>query len=379
MLDYAVLRVIWWVLLGVLLIGFAILDGFDFGVASLLPWLSRNDHERRILINSIGPVWESNQVWLVLGGGALFAAWPAVYATAFSCLYLAMMLLLLCFILRPVAFKYRNKQSNQRWRTSCDTVLCVTGLAAPLLLGVAVGNALKGIPFVIDETARVVNQGSFLSLLNPFALLCGLLSVAMCIQQGACYLATKTLGHLHTRTLRVIPWAGVITLLLFAVGGLMIAWQVKGYSLASGIATAGSSNVLHKHVIQTVGAWLTNYRVYPFAIIAPLLGFAGTFFAIAWRKIGRGKLALCCSSLSLAGIISTVGVSMFPFILPSSHDPNVSLMVWDASSSQLTLFLMLLVTLVLLPIVLLYIRWAYHIMRGRISEQDIQQHSHELY
>lgn len=184
-LDYETLRVIWWLLLGILLIGFAVMDGFDLGVAMWLPWLAKTDIERRILINSIGATWEGNQVWFILGGGAIFAAWPALYALSFSGFYFAMLLVLLALILRPVGFKYRSKLADPRWRSFWDYALFVGGFVPALIFGVAIGNVLQGVPFHFDEYLRPFYTGSFLDLLNPFALLCGLLSVLMLAMHGA--------------------------------------------------------------------------------------------------------------------------------------------------------------------------------------------------
>jgi cytochrome d ubiquinol oxidase subunit II len=174
LIDYGTLKLIWWLLLGVLLIGFAVTDGFDMGVTALLPFVARTDVERRIAINTIGPVWEGNQVWLILGGGAIFAAWPPLYAVSFSGFYLAMFLVLAALILRPVAFKYRSKRDDPRWRSIWDWALFVGGFVPALIFGVAVGNVLQGVPFRLDQDLRIFYEGSFLGLLNPFAMLCGL-------------------------------------------------------------------------------------------------------------------------------------------------------------------------------------------------------------
>ena len=184
-LDYQTLRVIWWLLLGVLLIGFAVMDGFDLGVGTLLPFVAKTDEERRLVLNTIGPVWEGNQVWLVLGGGAIFAAWPPLYAVSFSGFYLAMFLILFALILRPVGFKYRGKMPSQRWRNNWDRHLFIGGFIPALIMGVAVGNVLLGVPFAIDDTARISYEGHLIGLLTPFALLAGLVSVAMLVAHGA--------------------------------------------------------------------------------------------------------------------------------------------------------------------------------------------------
>src|SRR5271168_3707263 len=178
MLSLDSLRLIWWALLGILLIGFAIMDGFDLGAAILLPFVAKTDGERRVVINSVGPVWEGNQVWLILGGGAIFAAWPTLYAVAFSGFYLAMFLVLCALIVRPVAFKFRSKLTNPNWRSIWDWALFVCGAVPSLVFGVAFGNVIEGAPFRFDDTMRMTYEGTLLGLLNPFALSCGLVSVA---------------------------------------------------------------------------------------------------------------------------------------------------------------------------------------------------------
>ena len=181
--EYEIFRVIWWAILGVLLIGIAVMDGFDLGAAMLMPFIGKTDNERRVVINTVGPVWEGNQVWLILGGGAIFAAWPMLYAVSFSGFYFAILLLLLSLILRPVGFKYRSKLTNPSWRGFWDWALFVGGLVPALVYGVAFGNVLQGVPFTFDDTLRMTYGGSLLALFNPFALLCGIISVTMLVMQ----------------------------------------------------------------------------------------------------------------------------------------------------------------------------------------------------
>ena len=192
LIEYDVLRVIWWALLGILLVGFAVTSGFDLGVSILLPFVATHDVERRVVINSVGPVWEGNQVWLVLGAGAIFAAWPPLYAVSFSGFYLAMLAAMFALVLRPVGFKYRSKRDASAWRNGWDWALFVGGFVPTLIFGVAIGNVLMGAPFRLDETLRMTYTGSFLALLHPFALLCGLVSVAMVVMHGANWLLLKT-------------------------------------------------------------------------------------------------------------------------------------------------------------------------------------------
>jgi cytochrome d ubiquinol oxidase subunit II len=372
-LDYETLRLIWWALMGILLMGFALTDGFDLGVAALLPFVARTDAERRMVINSIGATWEGNQVWFILGGGAIFAAWPLVYAVSFSGFYLAMFLVLAALILRPVGFKYRSKKPDPAWRARWDWALFVGGFVPALVFGVAVGNVLTGLPFRLDSDLRSFYGGSLLSLFHPFSLLAGLLSVAMLVLHGASWLAIKIEhGAVHDRAKRFGQFAAIASILLFALGGLMVAWGGIGFRVSGAIDPGGPSNPHMAAIVAAPGAWLDNYAAHPWMLAAPVLGFAGPLLAIAGMAMRRELLALAGSSAAAFGIIATVGLSMFPFILPSSIDPGSSLTVWNASSSHLTLFIMLLVTLFFLPIVLLYTAWVYKVLFGRITLKDVR-------
>jgi cytochrome d ubiquinol oxidase subunit II len=371
MFDYELLRLIWWALLGVLLIGFALTDGFDLGTATLLPFVARTDAERRMVINTVGPTWEGNQVWFILGGGAIFAAWPFVYAVSFSGFYLAMFLVLAALILRPVGFKYRSKKPAPKWRSRWDWALFVGGLVPALVFGVAVGNALSGAPFRLDGDLRATYEGAFLGLFTPFTLLAGLLSVAMLVLHGAAWLAIKTEhGPVQARARAYGFAAGTLALFLFAIGGLMVA-EMPGWRIVGVIDPAGPSNPLRTTTEMVSGAWLGNYQAHPWMLLAPALGFLGMAMALVGIYRERGGLAFTGSSLGAAGIIASVGCSMFPFILPSSIDAHSSLTVWNASSSERTLRIMLLVTVVFLPIVLAYTAWAYRIMFGRVTADAV--------
>ena len=376
-LDYETLRVIWWVLLGILLIGFAIMDGFDLGVAMWLPWLTKSDMDRRILINSIAPTWEGNQVWFILGGGAIFAAWPALYALAFSGFYLAMLVVLLALILRPVGFKYRSKLENKTWKSSWDWLLFIGGFVPALIFGVAMGNVLQGVPFHFDVSLRSFYTGTFLGLLNPFALLCGVLSVVMLAMHGAFFINVKTEGPIQARAALAGRVSGLLTIFLFILGGVWIYTNIQGYRLTIALPHDGPSNPLYKTAIRDSAAWFENYRKMPLTMFAPALGIFGALIAILFAK--RVKFAFICSAISLFGIISTVGVSMFPFILPSSSNPEQSLIIWDSSSSQLTLFIMLTATVIFLPIILLYTAWVYRVLRGKVTEGTIQSNQDSAY
>jgi len=367
-LDYATMRLIWWGLLGVLLIAFALTDGFDLGVGALLPFVAKTDEERRMVINTVGATWEGNQVWFILGGGAIFAAWPLVYAVSFSGFYLAMFLVLSALILRPVAFKYRSKRAGKGWRAFWDWALFVGGFVPALVFGVAVGNVLLGAPFRLDSDLRAFYEGDLLGLFTPFSLICGLLSVAMLVLHGAAWLGIKAeKGPVQARARRFGTIAGLLALVLFAAGGLFVAYGGLGYSIAGAVDMSGPSNPLHTEVVASPGAWLKNYDLYPWMMTAPALGFIGAVAALLGLWIRSEPLAFTGSTLSTAGIISTVGLSMFPFILPSSIDPSSSLTVWNASSTHITLFIMLGVTVVFLPLILIYTAWVYRVLWGRTS------------
>jgi cytochrome d ubiquinol oxidase subunit II len=378
-IDYATLRIIWWILLGVLLIGFAIMDGFDLGIGMLLPIVARNNSERRIVINSIGAVWEGNQIWLILGAGAIFAAWPTIYAITFSGFYFAMLLMLFALILRPVGFKYRGKIDNTHWRTLWDSCLFIAGLVPALIFGVAIGNVLQGVPFHFDNFLQAFYSGTLLDLLNPFALLCGLVSISMLIMHGGIYLAIKTEGAIQTRASRYSRIAALFYILLFALGGFAIAYYIKGYSIISTVAHNEPSNPLFKQVSMQVGDWLSNYATNPILLIVPVIGFLGAIMTILMSAVNYYKTAWVMSALCIAATIGTVGVSMFPFVLPSITNPNMSLLVWDASSSQLTLFIMLVAAIIFLPIIILYTSWIYYVLRGKVTADDIDKNQDNLY
>ena len=377
LLDYETLRVVWWLLIGLLLIGFAIMDGFDLGVAMWLPWLGKTDMERRILINSIGPTWEGNQVWFILGGGAIFAAWPTLYALSFSGFYLAMLVVLLALILRPVGFKYRSKLNNQTWRSAWDWALFIGGFVPALIFGVALGNVLQGVPFYFDENLRIFYTGTFLQLLNPFALCCGILSVLMLAMHGAFFIQVKTEGVIQKRAKRSARWCAFLVIILFIILGFWTFYGINGFILNGVVPHDGPSNPTYKEAMIQIGAWFNNYRDYPITTLVPVLSLLCALLAILLAS--KPVLAFVLSGMSVGTLIATVGVSMFPFILPSSTHPNNSLIVWDSSSSQMTLFIMLIATVIFLPVILAYTAWVYRVLRGKVTEKTINANKESAY
>lgn len=379
--DYEMLRLLWWALLGILLIGIAVMDGFDMGVAFLNPLIGRTDLERRVIINSIGPVWDGNQVWLILGGGAIFAAWPAIYATSFSGFYLPMFLVLVSLILRPASIEYRNKFSTYGKRRIWDWTLFASGLVPPLIFGVAFGNLFQGVPFYFDDMQLPHYQDTFFggvfNLLNPFALLCGIISVAMHTAHGAVYLAAKTRGVVQERAKITIYASLLVWMVLFTLASFWVA-KLNGFQVLNAVHN-GPSNPTMKTVIEVSGVWMGNYLNHPVLYVVPLMALAGAVLTGIFTSVGRHATAFISSALTVAGTIATAGVALFPFLLPSSLNPNHSLTVWDASSSHLTLWLMTIATVIFLPIVLLYSAWAFRIMREAITEETVKKHSDSLY
>jgi cytochrome d ubiquinol oxidase subunit II len=378
-IDYEILKLIWWLFIAVLLAGFAIMDGQDMGVGTLLPFLGKSDEERRIMINAVAPHWDGNQVWLITGGGAIFAAWPMIYATAFSGFYWAMLLLLFALFFRPVGFDYRSKVESTAWRTSWDWLLFIGSVVPPIICGVAFGNLLQGVPFYLDANLRSFYTGNLFGLLNPFGLLCGVISLCMIVTQGANYLVLKSVGSLQERARRSAVIFGVLFSVLFVAAGCWVWFGIGGYTVTSAIDPNMLPNPLTKTVAVTDGAWLQNFKNYPVLWILPVLAVAGSVISAVFISGKKAGLAIVSSSVSIIGTVLTPLVAMFPFLLPSSTNPNSSLTVWDCTSSQLTLLVMLVVTLIFLPIVLFYTGWAYRVMRGKITEETITTNSKNLY
>ncbi len=376
--DYETLRLIWWILIAVLLVGYAVMDGFDLGVGTLLPFVARTDEERRVLINAIGPTWDGNQVWLILGAGAVFAAWPAVYAAAFSGMYAALLLVLFALFLRPVGFDYRSKIDHPLWRRIWDYALFLGGAVPALVMGIAFGNFLQGVPFHFDETLRSFYEGGLMDLLNPFALLAGLVSVAMLSMHGANFLLIRTEGVVQQRALRASRISSVLTIVLFVGAGAWIINGIEGFRLLGSIDMQAASSPFGKTVVREVGAWMHNFYEHPWMWAAPAAGIGGSLLVLLFG-MRRPGLSWIASAFAVAGIATTAGLAMFPFVLPSSTHPSQSLLMWDATSSPLTLWLMLLAAIIFIPLILMYTAWVFRVLRGKVTVEQIQQNDHAVY
>jgi cytochrome d ubiquinol oxidase subunit II len=374
--DYATLKLIWWVFVGVLLVGFAVLDGFDLGVGALLRFIGRSDEERRVMLNAIGPTWEGNQVWFITAGGATFAAWPLVYATAFSGFYAALMLTLFALFFRPVGIEYRGKVKDPRWRNAWDWGLFIGGAVPALIFGVAFGNLLLGVPFHFDSDQRVFYTGSFFGLLNPFALLAGVVSLGMLTMHGAIYLQLRTDGAVQERARHAALLCGAVFLVAFAIDGVWIAAGINAFRIVTMPPPDSAFMPLAKTVERVSGGWLANYTQYPWMLSAPVLAFGGTLLALASSRARRAGFAFVLSCFSVAGVVLTAGFALFPFIMPSSSDPKSSLTVYDAVSTHRTLQIMFWVVILFLPIVIAYTSWAYRVMRGTVTERAVRDGGH---
>jgi len=378
-LDYETLKLVWWLLVGILLIGFVITDGFDMGACILLPFIGKDDEERRVIINTVGPHWDGNQVWFITAGGAIFAAWPAVYAAAFSGFYLAMLLVLFALFFRPVGFDYRSKITDLRWRTTWDWGLFISGTVPALVFGVAFGNLFLGVPFQHDEFLRPSYTGSFWQLLNPFALLTGVVSLSMLVMHGAVWLQLRAEEVIAERARLAAQISALILIITFSLAGLWIMLDINGYQIVSMPATDAMPNPLTKVVAMGENSWMTNYSLYPWMMSAPILGLIAAGFTLLLTKARRPGLGFVSSSLAMSGVILTAGFSLFPFVMPSSTQMNSSLTLWDASSSHLTLTVMFWAAVIFIPIILLYTVWTYRVMWGRVTLEQIRSNSHSVY
>jgi len=378
MLDYTLLKLIWWLLVCVLLIGFAIMDGHDMGVGTLLPFIGRNDEERRVIINTVGPHWDGNQVWFITAGGAVFAAWPLVYATAFSAFYFALMAVLWAMFFRPVGFDYRSKVADPRWRTAWDWGLFVGGAVPSLVFGVAIGNVIQGIPFHFNENMLPVYTGSFWELFTPFTLLCGVASLSLLVFHGANYLQLRTEEQIAARSRRVSIFSALVLTLALSLAGMMLV-KMDGYQITSVIKTGDGISPLSKTVLHQAGAWWGQYQRYPLITLLIGLAYGGIALGVIASLARRAGIAFIGSAITCAGTILMAGSAIFPFVLPSSSHPEHSLTIWDCVSSQRTLNIMFWVALVMTPIVVSYTSWAYRVMRGKVTVAAIRANSQSLY
>lgn len=379
MLEIETLKLAWWLIIAVLIIGFVLTDGFDLGALILLPWVGHTDEERRVVLNAVGATWEGNQTWLVTAAAATFAAWPLVYAVSFSGLYFAMLLALFALFLRPVGFDYRSKLADPRWRATWDWALFVGGLVPTLVFGLLLGNLFVGLPFRLDDDFRSVYRGGFLDLFHPFAVLVALAATLLCMMHGGAYLRLRTQGELALRIGRWTLGVGALLALLLLGCGAWLSSSLPGLRMAGGSGLSPLSAALASQLVMAPAAWADHYVRAPGLLVLPgasLLAIAAT---MALMGAGHVRLAFCSSAGAVIATLASAGVALFPFVLPSSLAPAASLTLWNASSSPRTLQIMLWVVLLFVPLILLYTGWVYRVLRGPITVEQVRSDGKRLY
>jgi cytochrome d ubiquinol oxidase subunit II len=392
---FSTLQLLSWLTVGAVMFLLVAIMGFDMGGGMLARFVGKTDEERRAIINVIAPTWDGNQVWFITLGGAIFAIFPRVYAASFSGLYLGILLVLWGLFCRPVAFEYRSKFISTKWKNFWDWMLFFGSSIPMLVAGVAIGNTFLGFPFAIDpESLRFFYgpQGitgtepavfALLKLLSPFALFIGVFAIVMSLMHGAAYCAWRTDGVLHERFVKIRKICALLFIVLFAALGIWLSlmpgyvWTPTGalthFSDAVNMPLTGATVTLVK------GGWLHNYGDYPWMFLAPILAFIGALLAVLLKK---SSAAFWGSVVACLGAVFTVGLTLFPFLMPSSLIPNQSLVVWNASSSQTSLIGILLAAVIILPFIFVYTLFVYKKMWGRgarMNAEEITRRNHELY
>jgi len=377
--DYVTFKLLWYCIIGLLAAGFALTEGFGLGIGMLLPFAGRDDEQRRLILNSYGPVAEGNQTWLIAAAGCIFAVWPLLYAAALSCLYALLMPALFALLLRPVALHYRSKRPAPGWRAGWDGCLFGASLLATLALGAAIGNLVQGLPFRFDEAMRMAYGGSLADLLNPSAVLGAALATALLAMHGAAWLQFKTQGEIARRARAWGMAAALQAALLLAGAALWMAYGIDGYRIIV-MPDAGLAFLPPlKMVEHASGAWLDNFRHRPLMLLLPA-GACASLALVAWSSAKQRALtALLASGSAIALVLASTGAMLFPFLLPSSLAPNDSLTVWDAAASHNSLAVMFWSALVLLPLVAAYSAWVYRVMRGKVTAAWLREQQHSAY
>lgn len=381
MIDYTVLQVLWWMILGSILVVYAATAGFDVGVTTLMPFF-KNEEERRVILNTSAPTWDGNLTWIVFAGGGIFVVWPVVYSTAFSGLYAGMLLILFPLFLRAPGYEYRNKLPSMKWKRFWDFGLFISGILPVFVFGVATGNCFVGFPFHFDPISlRMFYTGNLFDLFNPLGILAGLVSVAMVLFHGSTFLQRRTEGNICDKARIVTFSSGVVLLILFSVAGLLIVLYAPGYQLIDSPINP-TSHLLENVVVRAPGSWFASFMYYPWKGFGPVFAYIGILVSMVATYFKSRNLAFWSSAVAIAGIVATSGFTLFPFIMPSSTNPNESLTIWNATSSQYALNMMLYVGTVLLAIIAAYKIFAYHSIWGRkgiLTVEDLRKDEHTFY
>lgn len=381
MLDYTFLKIVWWVIIGFILIVYATTAGFDAGVTMIMPFF-RSETDRRVILNTSAPVWDGNMTWIVFAGGGLFVVWPVVYATSFSGLYAAMLCILWSLFFRPTGFDYRSKLKSMRWRRFWDMGLLISGGLPVFIFGVAMGNCMIGFPFHFDPiTFRDYYTGNFGGLLSGFAILSGVVSLLMVLMHGAAYMQRRTEDSIRECAHKLFSIFAILVLVAFTVAGLLLAFSIRGYTLISSPPNA-TLYPFNNVVTEGVGAWVASYAAYPWKYYPPFLAYVSLLLSLWANYFRRYALTFWLSAFAIGGIISTAGATLFPFLMPSSTNPSQSLTVWNSTSSQYALNIMLYVGVVLLLVILAYKIFAYQAVWGKkqtLTARDLEENEHTFY
>lgn len=381
MIDYTVLKIIWWVIMGGVLVVYASTAGYDSGVTMIMPFL-KSEKNRRIALNTSAPTWDGNQTWIVFAGGAMFVVWPVVYSTAFSGMYFALMFILWSLFLRPPGYDYRGKLPSHIWRRCWDVALFISSAVPVFLFGVAFGNCLLGFPFHFDPvTFRDYYTGNFWGLLSGFAILSGIASLLMILMHGSAYVARRTEGELRELGRKLHAVFAVLLLISFSIAGLLIMYRVNGYHLVS-YPKHATIFPLNNVVTRGVGVWMDSYKKYPWKYFGPVAAYAGILVSL-WANYFRWY-AFCFwgSVFAIGGMIGTIGFTLYPFIMPSATQPNQSLTVWNSTSSQYALNIMFYVGIILFIVILAYKAYTFHTIwykQKTVTEKDLEENEHTYY
>ncbi|QJC34097.1 cytochrome d ubiquinol oxidase subunit II [Enterobacteriaceae endosymbiont of Donacia cinerea] len=380
MLNYEFLCLIWSIIISILITGFIITDGLDMGVGILLFIIGKNNLERRIMINTIAPHWDGNQVWLITTGGALFAAWPIVYATIFSHFYIAMILLLISLFLRPIGFEYRSKIKNKIWQKTCDIFISIGSIIPPAIIGIALGNILKGIPFYIDEYYHIYSKGHFLKLFNLSSIMISITTIILFINHAATYLQIRIKDFVINHRLNLIlKISSILLIIFFTLSFINILFFIKGYKINTLINQKTSIIYKNNSILYEKKAWMNNFQNFKYLYLIPIISIILPFLIILASIYKKKIITFIFSIFTIISMISTIGIIMFPFIIPSNIKYYQSLTIWNSTSSQLTLNIMLYVVIIFMPIVLTYTFWCYKKMFFYINKEEIKKKSDFFY
>jgi cytochrome bd ubiquinol oxidase subunit II len=367
MFDYITLKIIWWLIFGVIVVAFFVTAGMDIGVNFLLPIVGKSDYDRRLIINSTGPTWEGNQVWLILFVAGLLAIWPTLYATLLYSMYFLCLILVFTLILRPPGIDYRNKINSHTWRITWDICLFIGAIAVALAIAILVAYLFTGLPYYFDNDMRPIYQGSFYKLISPLSLLCFIVVLSWLSLHGALFLQYKLQDIPAQRSKKVVQIAGWTFLAAFIVTGVYVGFWIPAYKIDF-IPELNSEFLPTAKIVSLLETgWCYNFTQNYWLWILPVLVLLATRVAMRLSKFGKPVTALFVNAIGMLALVFTVAAAIFPFLLLSQVNLNHSLTIWDAAASKNTLWYSLLAVVVLLPIVLLYTTWVYRVMRGKVK------------